>query len=96
VKTYGHTPGHTSYLVSSGSAQLMVLGDVTNIPPINLHNPGWHVAFDQDAEVAEATRRSVFDRIVADQIVCAGYHWGMPGAGTIEKDGDGYVLKPVA
>ena len=96
VKTYGHTPGHTSYLVSSGSAQLLVLGDVTNIPHLNLRNPGWHIAFDQDAEMAEATRRRIFDQIVADRIVCTGYHWGMPGAGTIEKDGDGYVLKPVA
>jgi len=69
---------------------------VTNIPPLNLRNPGWHIAFDQDAEMAEATRRRIFDQIVADRIVCTGYHWGMPGAGTIEKDGDGYVLKPVA
>lgn len=96
MATYGHTPGHTSYLVSTGSAQLIVLGDVTNIPPVNLRNPGWHVSFDQDAEMAEATRRRTFDRIVADRIVCTGYHWGMPGAGTIEKDGNGYVLKPIA
>ncbi len=24
-----------------------------------------------------------------------GYHWGNPGAGTIAKDGNGYVLVPV-
>lgn len=96
MATYGHTPGHTSYLVSTGNAQLIVLGDVTNIPPMNLRNPGWHLSYDQDAQVAEATRRRTFDRVVADRIVCTGYHWGMPGAGTIEKDGGGYVLKPVA
>lgn len=96
VATYGHTPGHTSYLVSSGDQQLLVLGDVTNIPAINLRNPGWHIAFDQDAKQAEETRRKTFDRIVADKIVCTGYHWGMPGAGTINKDGNGYALVPVA
>ncbi len=96
VATNGHSPGHTSYLVSSGNAQLMVLGDVTNIPAINIANPGWHVMFDQDAPMAEATRRKMFDRAIADKIVCTGYHWGMPGAGTFAKDGNGYALVPVA
>lgn len=96
VATHGHSPGHTSYLVSSGSAQMMVLGDVTSVPAINLANPGWHVMFDQDAQMAEATRRTTFDRAVADKIICSGYHWGMPGAGTIAKDGNGYALVPVA
>jgi glyoxylase-like metal-dependent hydrolase (beta-lactamase superfamily II) len=96
VATPGHTPGHTSYLVSSGSSQLLVLGDVTNIPAINLRNPGWHVMFDQDAPTAEATRRKMFDRIVADKIIATGYHWGMPGAGTVAKDGNGYVLQAVS
>lgn len=95
VSTNGHSPGHTSYLLGSGSTQLFVLGDVTSIPAINLHNPGWHVSFDQDAQMAEATRRRTFDRVVADKIVCTGYHWGMPGAGTIAKDGGGYALVPV-
>ena len=96
VPTYGHTPGHTSFLVSSGSSQLMVLADVTNVPSMNMQNPGWHLVFDQDAQMAEATRRRVFDRVVADKIVCTGYHWGMPGAGTVSKDGNGYALTPVA
>lgn len=96
VATNGHTPGHTSYLMSSGSAQLMVLGDVTGVPAFNAVNPGWHSAADQDAAMAEATRRRTFDRAIADKIVCTGYHWGMPGAGTIAKDGGGYAIVPVA
>jgi glyoxylase-like metal-dependent hydrolase (beta-lactamase superfamily II) len=96
IATYGHTPGHTSYIVSSGSSQLIVLGDVTNIPAFNVKNPGWHIMFDQDAQVAEATRRRVFDKAIADKSIMTGYHWGMPGAGTIAKDGNGYALVPVA
>lgn len=96
VATPGHTPGHTSYLVSDGAAQVLVLGDVTNIPAVNLKNPGWHVVFDQDAALAEKSRRQIFDRAVADKLVCTGYHWGMPGMGTIAKDGAGYALTPVA
>lgn len=96
LSTAGHTPGHTSYLMGSGSAQLLVLGDVTSGIAVNLANPGWHIMFDQDAAMAEATRRKTLDRVVADKIIATGYHWGMPGAGTLQKDGNGYALVPVA
>jgi glyoxylase-like metal-dependent hydrolase (beta-lactamase superfamily II) len=96
VATHGHSPGHTSYHLASGNQQLIVLGDVTNIPAINVRNPGWHVMFDQDAAMAEATRRRMLDRAIADKVMLTGYHWGMPGAGTIAKDGNGYAISPVA
>lgn len=95
VDTRGHTPAHSSYHVSGAGGQVMVLGDVTNIRALNMKNPGWHLAFDADPKLAEANRRKIFDRIVADKIIATGYHWGMPGAGTVEKDGDGYALVPV-
>ena len=95
VATNGHTPGHTSYLMGSGSQQLFVLGDVTNIPALFVKNPGWHAAFDADAAMAEANRRKIFDRAIADKITITGYHYGVPGAGTIQKDGNGYAFVPV-
>ena len=96
VNTNGHTPGHTSYLLASGKKQLMVLGDVANVPALFVKNPGWHAVFDQDAALAEKNRRAVFDRVVADKITVTGYHFGLPGAGTIAKDGKGYVFTPIA
>ena len=63
---------------------------------VGVANPGWHIMFDQDAQMAEAARRSALDRAIADKLVCSGYHWGMPGAGTVQKDGNGYALVPVA
>jgi glyoxylase-like metal-dependent hydrolase (beta-lactamase superfamily II) len=95
VNTNGHTPGHTSYHIASGGQQLMVLGDVTNIRPLFMKNPGWHAAFDTNPTLAEENRRKIFDRVVADKVVATGYHWGMPGAGTVQKDGSGYALVPV-
>ena len=95
INTAGHTPGHTSYHLSSGNRQLIVLGDVTNIRALNLTNPGWHLVFDADANLAEANRRKIFDRAVAENIMLTGYHWGSPGAGTIAKSGSGYALTPV-
>ena len=45
--------------------------------------------------MAEANRRKIFDRAIADKATLTGYHWGMPGAGTIAKDGNGYAFTPV-
>ncbi len=96
LPAFGHTPGHTAYLVISGRNQLIVSGDVTNIPALFVKNPGWHAQFDSDAAVAETNRRKLFDRAVADGVIVTGYHWGMPGAGRIKKDGNGYAYLPIA
>ncbi|MGE0698007.1 MAG: MBL fold metallo-hydrolase [Hyphomicrobiaceae bacterium] len=96
INTNGHTPGHSSFEIASGNAKLVVTGDVTNIPALFVRNPGWHAAFDQDAAMAEKNRRALFERAVAEGTLLTGYHWGMPGAGTIKKDGNGYALVPVA
>jgi glyoxylase-like metal-dependent hydrolase (beta-lactamase superfamily II) len=95
INTNGHTPGHTSYELASGNAKLVVSGDVTNVPALFAKNPGWHASFDQDAPLAEKSRRAFFEAVVADGSTVTGYHWGIPGAGTIKKDGNGYALVPV-
>lgn len=94
MATPGHTPGHTSYHLSDGNDQAMILGDLTSRPEFNLTNPGWHVIFDMDPNGAEATRRRVFDRVAADRIRCAAYHWPFPANGTVVKEGNGYRLAP--
>jgi glyoxylase-like metal-dependent hydrolase (beta-lactamase superfamily II) len=96
VPTPGHTAGHTSYLVSSGGKALYVLGDVSNIPALFLKNPGWHVSFDADGAQAEATRRAMMDRAIAEGAMVAGYHFPFPTAGTVARDGGGYAFVPVA
>src|SRR4051794_17968841 len=48
----GHTPGHTAFVVASGSSKILIQSDVTNIPELFLRNPDWHVAFDIDPVMA--------------------------------------------
>ena len=33
--------------------------------------------------------------VVADKTMVTGYHFGLPGAGKIKKDGKGYAFVPV-
>lgn len=96
VEAYGHTPGHTVYSIGSGDAQAMVLADTANVPALFVANPEWQVLFDSDGQKAIETRRKLFDRVVADNAIVSGYHFGFPGAGRIEKDGSGYAFVPAA
>ena len=94
--TPGHTPGHTSFLLASGSDRLFVQSDVTNVPVLFARHPGWHVMYDQDPAMAEATRRRVYDRIAAERTLLQGFHYPFPAAAHLERTADGYreVLVP--
>jgi glyoxylase-like metal-dependent hydrolase (beta-lactamase superfamily II) len=92
VSAPGHTPGHRAFHLSSGNAQLMLSNDTAYVPALVVANPGWHGTYDQDATTAEATRRKLLDRVIADKILISGYHFPFPGAGMISKDGSGYAL----
>jgi glyoxylase-like metal-dependent hydrolase (beta-lactamase superfamily II) len=94
VETVGHTPGHTSYVLSSGSGKVFIQSDVTNNPCLFATNPGWHGSFDQDADMAEETRRRVYDMLVAEKLPVQGFHYPFPALGNIEKDGSGYRVVP--
>ena len=95
VATHGHTPGHQSFVVASGGKSLYVQSDVTNHPALFARNPGWHAFFDQDPQMAEATRRKVYDMLVADKMMVQGFHYPFPSVAYVEKAGSGYREIPV-
>lgn len=90
VGTPGHTPGHTSYVVSSGASRVFVQSDVTNVPVLFARNPGWHLNFDQDGPMAEATRRRVYDMVSAENLPVQGFHYPFPSIANVEKTAGGY------
>jgi glyoxylase-like metal-dependent hydrolase (beta-lactamase superfamily II) len=95
IDTAGHTPGHTSFVVSSGSATMLVQSDVTNIPELFLANPDWHVQYDYDPEKAAATRRKFYDMAATEKTLISGFHFAFPSMGYVEKDGTGFRLNPI-
>lgn len=94
LPAFGHTQGHTAYHVSSGNKQFIVSSDATNIAALFVKNPEWQSAFDHVPELAIETRKKLFDRVIADGVMVSGYHWGLPNAGTLVKDGKGYTFNP--
>jgi glyoxylase-like metal-dependent hydrolase (beta-lactamase superfamily II) len=94
VPTVGHSIGHTSFVLSSGSRKLYIQSDVTNNPDLFARQPEWGGAFDQDPVQAVATRRKVYDMLVADKMLVQGFHYPFPGVAYVEKAGTAYRLVP--
>jgi glyoxylase-like metal-dependent hydrolase (beta-lactamase superfamily II) len=95
LDTSGHTPGHTSFAVASGSSRILVQSDVTDIPEFFLRNPNGHVMFDIDPDKAAQTRHKFYDMASAEKALVVGFHFAFPSIGHVEKDGAGYRLMPV-
>jgi glyoxylase-like metal-dependent hydrolase (beta-lactamase superfamily II) len=95
IATPGHTPGHTSFVVASGSAKLLVQSDVTNIPHLFLRNPTWQVLYDTDPQMAAETRKKFYDMASAEKALIQGFHFPFPSAGYVEKEGEQYRLVPI-
>ena len=96
VAAPGHTPGHTAFVVASGSSRILIQSDVTNIPEFFLRNPDWHVVYDVDPEQAQATRHKFYDMASAEKALVVGFHFTFPSMGHVEKDGTKYRLVPIA
>jgi glyoxylase-like metal-dependent hydrolase (beta-lactamase superfamily II) len=92
IDAFGHTPGHTIYRIASGTAQLLVFGDMVHVPALQVRHPDWAIAFDVDGQAAAATRRRVFDMVVADRLLVAGMHMDFPGLAQMRRDAAGYHL----
>jgi glyoxylase-like metal-dependent hydrolase (beta-lactamase superfamily II) len=95
LDAYGHTPGHSLFLVTSGKDQLMISNDTMYVPGILAPHPEWQGAYDQDGPLAVETRRRIIDRVIADRMQICGAHFPFPGAGTFVKDGAAYAFTPV-
>jgi glyoxylase-like metal-dependent hydrolase (beta-lactamase superfamily II) len=96
LDTPGHTPGHMSFHLSSAGKQLLIWGDIANHFVVSIQRPDWHVRYDMDKEKAAATRKTMFDLIIAEKIPVTGYHMPFPALGYLETAGESYRWVPAA
>jgi glyoxylase-like metal-dependent hydrolase (beta-lactamase superfamily II) len=90
----GHTPGHTGWLIQSKGDRLLVWGDIVHLASVQVPRPDAALAFDVDQAAACASRRRVFERVVAERLCVAGAHLDFPGFGRLARDGSGYRYAP--
>jgi len=90
----GHTPGHSGWLIASGTESMLVWGDVVHLPGIQFALPEAGLAFDTDSDQARTTRRRAFDMAATDRLLVAGMHLDFPAFGHVVKSGAGYAFVP--
>jgi glyoxylase-like metal-dependent hydrolase (beta-lactamase superfamily II) len=96
IQADGHSPGHTSFVVSSGSKTLLVIGDASNDPRIFARMPDWHFGFDFDKPKAVETRKKLLDMAAADRMQVSFYHAAFPSTGHVAKNATGYDWYPIS
>ncbi|MGY6249458.1 MBL fold metallo-hydrolase [Bosea thiooxidans] len=88
----GHTPGHSSFVVSSGRESMIVWGDTVHVPEIQLARPNVAMQFDTDPELGVRSRQRIFDMVLADDLLVAGMHVHFPGLAHMRREGGHYAV----
>lgn len=94
IAAFGHTPGHTVYLVSSAGEKLLIWGDLMHAQDIQFPLPGTSVSYDTDPAAAAAIRKRVLEYAAAQRIPIGGMHLVYPAVGTVSAEGEGYRFSP--
>jgi glyoxylase-like metal-dependent hydrolase (beta-lactamase superfamily II) len=83
----GHKPGHIGLLLESNGERFLHIVDAAH-HPIQVIHPEWSPRFDFKPEVSTQTRRALFERANAENLLMMAYHFGFPGVGhVVRRDG---------
>ncbi|MDH3423116.1 MAG: MBL fold metallo-hydrolase [Gemmatimonadota bacterium] len=91
VDIQGHTPGHSGYVIASGEASLLYIGDTMHHWVISVQRPDWTIAFDGDALLAQESRKAVLASSAASGQRVYAVHFPFPGLGTFENRGGTFM-----
>lgn len=86
IAAYGHTPGHTAYLLHSDGEQLLVWGDLTHAMDIQIPCPQVAVTYEVNPAQAIEARQRLLEYVSESKIRIAGMHIVYPGIGDIKKN----------
>jgi len=94
IATYGHTPGHTAYLIASGKDELLIWGDLAHAMAVQMPHPEIAVSYDTNPQLAIQSRSVILQFVSQNKIPIAGMHIPFPSTGIIEKAEPGYRFVP--
>ncbi len=95
VPAYGHTPGHSFYVLESQGEKMAFWGDVLHVAEVQLPHPDVTIQFDVDPTAAAATRALAFADASKQGYLIALAHMSFPGVGHLRRDGKGYRFVPL-
>lgn len=91
VEIRGHTPGHSGFMIASGSDTLFYIGDAMHHYVVSVQKPEWPNAFDSDAATAEKSRADLLAHAAESGQRLYAVHFPYPSVGKIERRGDSYA-----
>jgi glyoxylase-like metal-dependent hydrolase (beta-lactamase superfamily II) len=94
VAAFGHTPGHTLFLLESGGHRLLLWGDLMHAEKIQFPLPSISVSYDTDPGAAAVSRLEVLQYVARNNIPVGGMHLVYPAVGTVRAAGKGYAFTP--
>jgi len=92
INAPGHSPGHMAFLVEG---RMLIWGDLIHHAAVQFARPEVTWAFDEDSDLARASRLALMAQAVEAGWLVAGAHLPDPGIGWIERMGPGYAFRPV-
>ena len=95
VALYGHTSGHTGYVLASDGVTLEDVGDMTHSVILSVQRPEWRDTYDGDIAAGRATRVAELKRLSDAHAFVYGPHFPFPGVGYLQPTGENhYIFKP--
>lgn len=92
LPAFGHSPGQSAFAIGSGADSFTYLADIAHYPALFVTNPDWHVLFDMNPDVAQATRHEMLGRMSAQGGLVGGYHFPFPSLGTVAGGDDSFAF----
>jgi glyoxylase-like metal-dependent hydrolase (beta-lactamase superfamily II) len=94
VSQYGHTPGHTNYMLESGGESLLLWGDTVHAAEVQFAEPSITIDYDVDPEQAIASRRRALATAAQEGYLVGGAHLSFPGLGHVRTERGNYTWAP--
>ena len=92
--SYGHTPGHTTYVIESKGEKLVLLGDLVHLVAVQFPDPSVTFKSDADSKAAAMQRKRAFADAAKQGYWIGAAHISFPGVGHIRAEGSGYGWIP--
>ncbi len=91
IARYGHTPGHTAYMIESRGEKMLAWGDLVHVSALQFNDPNAVIRFDVDTKAGAAQRNVSYTEAAKQNYWIAAAHNSFPGIGHVKAVKKGYT-----
>ena len=95
VATYGHTAGHSTYMVESKGQKLAIWGDLVHVAAVQFDDPSVTIQYDTEGSAAAVQRKRAYAEAAKGGYLVAASHIAFPGIGHVRAKGKAFAWLPV-